>query len=102
MYAIRSYYVRNRRYLAGLTFYTLYYLISGALSLLLPMYLLAGESLDELTAGQLSSLGVLCTVVALPLYFRIAKHLPDRRYVMGFGFMFVITSYSIHYTKLYD
>lgn len=79
--------LRNRRYLAGLTFYTLYYLISGALSLLLPMYLLAGESLDELTAGQLSSLGVLCTVVALPLYFRIAKHLPDRRYVMGFGFM---------------
>ena len=30
---------------------------------------------------------MLCTVVALPLYFRIAKHLPDRRYVMGCGFM---------------
>lgn len=77
----------NRRYLAGLTFYTLYYLISSALSLLLPMYLLAGESLNQQSAGDLTSLGLVCTVLALPLYFRFAKHLPDRRFVMAFGFL---------------
>jgi DHA2 family multidrug resistance protein len=76
----------SRRYLTGLLFYTLYYLINGALSLLLPLYLLTAEGLGLETSGRLLSMGGLCTVLALPVYFRLARYLPDRRAVIFVGF----------------
>jgi MFS family permease len=77
----------SRRYLVGLAFYTWYYLLNGAITLVLPRYLLSGEGFDLLNAGRVLSLGGLATVLALPGYFRLARHLPDRRYVMAGGFV---------------
>jgi DHA2 family multidrug resistance protein len=77
----------SRRYLVGLLFYFLYYLINGALGLLLPLYLLKGEGFNLETAGRLLTISGLCTVLALPLYFRLAKWLPDRRLVIMSGFV---------------
>ncbi|TDR77911.1 MFS transporter [Paludibacterium purpuratum] len=77
----------SRRYLTGLGFYTLYYLINGAVTLAVPMYLLAGEGMDLASAGALLTVGGLCTVLMLALYFRLAAHLPDRRYVIAAGFI---------------
>jgi len=77
----------SRRYLVGLLFYFLYYLINGALGLLLPLYLLRGEGFNLQTSGRLLTLSGLCTVLALPLYFRLAKWLPDRRLVILCGFV---------------
>lgn len=76
----------SRRYLTGLLFYTLYYLVNGAVSILLPLYLLTGEGFNLETSGRLLSLAGLCTVLALPLYFRVARFLPDRRLVVATGF----------------
>ncbi|MBV8046777.1 MAG: MFS transporter [Paludibacterium sp.] len=77
----------SRRYLAGLGFYTLYYLLNGAMALLLPRYLLSGEAFDLLNTGRLTSLGAAATALALPLYFRFSRRLPDRRYVIATGFL---------------
>jgi predicted MFS family arabinose efflux permease len=76
----------SRRYLTGLAFYTFYYLINGALAMLAPMYLLSGEAFDLGSAGWVQSASGLCTVLLLPLYFRLIPRLGDRRRVMAVGF----------------
>lgn len=75
----------SRRFLTGLLFYVLYYLLNGAVTLVLPQYLMLGEGFDLPSAGRLSSLGAVCTVLFLPLYFRLAPRLPERRWVMLAG-----------------
>jgi MFS transporter, DHA2 family, multidrug resistance protein len=75
----------SRRFVAGLSFYALYYLIYGAVALALPQYLMLGEDIDLPTAGRLTSLAGAFTVLCLPIYFRLAPRLPERRYVMLAG-----------------
>jgi MFS family permease len=75
----------SRRFVVGLVLYALYYLINGAVTLTLPQYLLQGEGIDLPTAGYVSSLGSAVTVLCLPVYFRFAAKLPERRLVVLFG-----------------
>lgn len=81
--------IASRRYLTGVVFYGLYYLVTGALSYLTPLYLEGGEGYDVGTAGRVLTLTGLATALLLPLYFRLVPYLGDRRRVIALGFALV-------------
>ena len=78
--------VNGRRYLVGLGFYGLYYLINGATSFIYPRLFESGVGMPLETAGLLISFSGCTTVVLLPVYFRLAPRLGDRRKVIAAGF----------------
>ncbi|MEN3110225.1 MFS transporter [Uliginosibacterium paludis] len=78
--------INGRRYLVGLGFYGLYYLINGATSFIYPRLFEAGAGLPLETTGLLLSFAGGTTVLLMPLYFRLAPHLGDRRRVIAAGF----------------
>ncbi|RAS15853.1 MFS transporter [Microvirgula sp. AG722] len=78
--------VVSRRYLAGLGFYAFYYLLNGAISFLAPQYLQAGEGFNIATTGLILSTSGVCTALALPVYYRLAPWMTDRRKVIAAGF----------------
>ncbi|WP_018606173.1 MFS transporter [Uliginosibacterium gangwonense] len=78
--------INGRRYIAGLGFYCLYYLINGATSYIYPLFFAGGLGLPLTTTGGLLSFASCATVVLLPLYFALAPKLGDRRRVIAAGF----------------
>ncbi|MDR3451174.1 MAG: MFS transporter [Rhodoferax sp.] len=83
---LRLHVLNGRRYLAGLAFYALYYLINGAASYLYPRLFSEVLDLDLQTTGALQSFAGTVTVLALPVYFRHAAKLGDRRRLIALGF----------------
>lgn len=76
----------GRRYLAGLAFYGLYYLINGAASFIYPKLLEQGAGLSLPATGALLSLSGAATALLLPVYFVLTPVLGDRRRLMAAGF----------------
>lgn len=77
--------VNGPRYLMGLGFYGLYYLINGATSFIYPRLFESGLGLPLETTGLLISFASCTTVALLPVYFWLAPHLGDRRKVIAAG-----------------
>jgi len=78
--------VNGRRYLVGLGFYGIYYLINGATSFIYPRLFADGLGLPLESTGLLISFSSCTTVALLPVYFWLAPHLGDRRKVIAAGF----------------
>lgn len=78
--------LNGRRYLIGLAFYALYYVINGAASYLYPRLFSEVLYFDLQTTGALQSCAGAVTVLALPVYFRYAAKLGDRRRLIALGF----------------
>jgi len=78
--------VNGRRYLVGLGFYGLYYLINGATSFIYPRLFESGVGLPLEATGLLISFSSCITVALLPVYFWLAPHLGQRRKVIAAGF----------------
>ncbi|GAB4061947.1 MFS transporter [Uliginosibacterium sediminicola] len=76
----------GRRYLVGLGFYGLYYLVNGATSYLYPRLFDQALGLGLATTGALQSFSAAVTVLCLPLSFRFASKLGDRRRLIALGF----------------
>lgn len=83
---LRLHVLNGRRYLAGLAFYALYYLINGAASYLYPRLFSEVLDVDLQTTGALQSFAGAVTVLALPVYFHHAAKLGDRRRLIALGF----------------
>lgn len=78
--------VQGRRYLYGLGFYCIYYLVNGATSFIFPKLFEAGFGYPLETVGTLLSYSACVTVVLLPIYFHLARHMGDRRRVIAISF----------------
>lgn len=78
--------LNGRRYLVGLGFYGLYYLINGAASYLYPRLFDQAFGLDLTQTGALQSFAGLVTVACLPIYFRFSGKITDRRRLIATGF----------------
>jgi len=78
--------LNGRRYLVGLGFYGLYYIVNGATSYLYPRLFDQALGLGLSATGALQSFSAIVTVVCLPLYFRFASRLGDRRRLIAWGF----------------
>jgi DHA2 family multidrug resistance protein len=78
--------VNGRRYLVGLGFYGLYYLINGATSFIYPRLFASGLGLPLETTGLLISFSSCTTVALLPVYFWMAPRLGDKRKLIAMGF----------------
>ena len=78
--------INSRRYVMGVAFYGLYYLISGALNYFTPLYLESGEGFNVETTGNIMTAASLTATLLLPIYFRAAPFLSSRRHVIATGF----------------
>ncbi len=78
--------LNGRRFLVGLGFYALYYLINGATSFIYPKLFEQGIGLGFTTIGALLSLAAATSCLLLPVYFACAPRLGDRRRVIASGF----------------
>ncbi len=78
--------VQGRRYLYGLGFYCIYYLVNGATSFIFPKLFEAGFGYPLEMVGTLLSYSACVTVVLLPIYFHLARHMGDRRRVIAISF----------------
>ena len=78
--------ISSQRYVMGVAFYGLYYLISGALNYFTPLYLESGEGYNVETAGNIMTAASLTATLLLPVYFRAAPFLTSRRHVIATGF----------------
>lgn len=78
--------VQGRRYLYGLGFYCVYYLVNGATSFIFPKLFESGFRYPLEMVGTLLSYSACVTVVLLPVYFYLAKHLGDRRRIIAISF----------------
>ncbi|GAB3245465.1 efflux MFS transporter permease [Chitinimonas naiadis] len=77
----------SRRYLVGLGFYGLFYLISGYWNLSLSSFLQIGLGFDFSTTGLLMTLGGLATIATLVLYMLNMGRLFRKRRVIVAGFV---------------
>ncbi|HEY9104968.1 MFS transporter [Chitinimonas sp.] len=85
----------SRRYLVGLTFYGLFYLISGYWNLLLSGFLQSGLGFDFSTTGLLMTLGGIATVAMLVLYMLNTGRLFRKRRVIVAGFAVLAVASSM-------
>ena len=76
----------SRRYLVGLGFYGLFYLINGCWSFLLPTFLQEGLGYDFATTGQLLTFGGLATVLCTILHTWQFPRVFGKRRVIALGF----------------
>ncbi|WP_169149634.1 MFS transporter [Azoarcus sp. TTM-91] len=85
----------SRRYLVGLAFYALFYLVSGSWNFLVPAFLSEGLGFGLQTVGGLLSLGGLVSVLAVIVFhLALPKIMRKRRYIalgyIGLGSAFLL------------
>lgn len=89
---LNAHVINGRRYLVGLGFYAIYYLINGAVNFILPKLYGQGLDMPIVTMGMALSFSSFITVLMLPLYFLLAPYMKDRRRVIASGFLLVAMS----------
>lgn len=77
----------SRRYLVGLGFYALFYLISGYWNFLIPAFLVQGLGFDLAKVGGLLSLGAAVTLFAVVVFHLLLPRLMRKRRYIALGYV---------------
>lgn len=83
---VRLHALREKTFQVGLLLYMLYYYLSTALSYLVSRFLEGGLNYPVENAGRLTGITSLLSASALFLYFRYAKLLPRKKWIIVPGF----------------
>ena len=79
--------LRSRRYLAGMGFYGLFYLFSGAWNYVVPLLLISGLAFAPTTAGALMSAGGAFTVLTLVVFHLLMHHVTRKHVFIASGYV---------------
>lgn len=85
----------SRRYLAGLGFYALFYLVTGYWNFLAPSFLLHGLGFELATVGALLSAGALVTLGAVVVFHLVLPRIARKRRYIGLGYLTLAAAFLL-------